>query len=62
MILDMLEEHELTSVLNQLPPNAFDELFTGKILQCSRYFICSSYRHISYIFVICLFKIAFFID
>lgn len=31
MILDMLEEHELTSVLNQLPPNAFDELFTGKL-------------------------------
>lgn len=23
-------EHELASVLNQLPPNAFDELFTGK--------------------------------
>lgn len=30
--VDMLEEHELTSVLNQLPPNAFDELFTGEEL------------------------------
>lgn len=28
----LLEEHDLTNVLNQLPEDAFNELFEGKIV------------------------------